>query len=270
MTALLVAGKPMKKRDEVSVEPQLEKTLLAYEAASRGSATPLRSRLGTVAAIAAGLATMALPKLTDAEVIYTKVNQELPSPFGTLQIDLANNGIADVVLSVSASSHIGSGHHTFAGGVNAKGLNGGAIETSKGLVLADPIGTLIGSSDKFGSKGLLGACFYTSSVFSGHHTKRITGLWRSQGSRYMGVKFSIAGETHYGWVRLKGFSCSFLAPFLTGYAYESEPNKPIDSGATIPGDDAGTLGGLASGANGIQLWRKPTPGKQQPVSPDER
>ena len=47
---------------------------------------------------------------------------------------------------------------------------------------------------------------------------------------------------------------------LTGYAYETVPNKPIITGKTTGPDvitlDPATLGHLAQGASGISAWRE--------------
>jgi|SRR5580704_3004841 hypothetical protein len=257
MTPPVIDSKSTNKRGQVRVAPQLEKTLQAYETVSGGTKDSKSNPLA-LAAIAAGLASLALPQVADAKVVYTPANQELPTPFGTLLVDLNHDGIPDVSMSVLISTHVGSGHFTFAGGISAQGLSGNALATSNALVLADSVGELIGSSDNFGAKGLVASCSIRNSISGSHHHK-VKGLWRSAGSRYMGVKFSIGGETHYGWIRLKGFSCSGETPFLTGYAYESEANKPIDSGAgdraLPPQADPATLGALAGGAKGLALWR---------------
>lgn len=96
-------------------------------------------------------------------------------------------------------------------------------------------------------------------------------------NRYLGLKFKIDGVFHYGWARLtfvtttnKGFSAA-----LTGYAYETTPNKGIVAGeesgsnevrsnldnsnsTIIPAKtQAGpSLGSLALGAAGIEIWRR--------------
>jgi hypothetical protein len=82
------------------------------------------------------------------------------------------------------------------------------------------------------------------------------GPWFNVTNRYLGLKFKIKGKTHYGWARLtvRGTFGSIVAT-LTGYAYETIPNKAIIAGAT-KGPDAitdetdtttGTLGWLAGG-----------------------
>jgi hypothetical protein len=67
----------------------------------------------------------------------------------------------------------------------------------------------------------------------------------------------IKGKAHYGWVRMnveiKGMN--FTAT-LTGYAYETIPNKPIIAGQTRRKDEA-TLGRLAQGASAVSNGGKP-------------
>jgi hypothetical protein len=88
------------------------------------------------------------------------------------------------------------------------------------------------------------------------------GPWAPQGgnvkNHYVGLKFVINGETHYGWARfnvqvrqpLKGS----VQAILTGYAYETVANAPIVAGKTSGAEEAGaqpaTLGKLAAGAAG--------------------
>jgi hypothetical protein len=59
------------------------------------------------------------------------------------------------------------------------------------------------------------------------------GPWVNVTDRYLGLKFQISGEPHYGWarlsVRVKG---STISATLTGYAYETVANKPIITGNT--------------------------------------
>jgi hypothetical protein len=96
--------------------------------------------------------------------------------------------------------------------------------------------------------------------------------------RYLGLKFSIRGETHYGWLRISvqipnskknGFNA-----FITGYAYETEANTAIIAGQETGAVEASSsmqpgspqpsssqpaqasLGMLARGAEGIAIWRR--------------
>ena len=76
------------------------------------------------------------------------------------------------------------------------------------------------------------------------------------GNRYLGLKFVIHGKVHYGWARLSvtlGHHWQYgdVSATLTGYAYETIPNKAIITGKT-KGEDVimfypDTLGDLAAG-----------------------
>jgi uncharacterized repeat protein (TIGR03803 family) len=72
-------------------------------------------------------------------------------------------------------------------------------------------------------------------------------------NRYLGVMFKIKGKIHYGWARLSvqvQFPLTITAT-LTGYAYETIPNKAIIAGKTKGPEDSAeqpaTLGRLALG-----------------------
>jgi hypothetical protein len=79
------------------------------------------------------------------------------------------------------------------------------------------------------------------------------GSWKNKQNRYLGLKFLISGEVHYGWARLSE-TCGWLdlEENLTGYAYETIPNQPIKAGQEQGTDEPGpdSLGMLARGAAG--------------------
>jgi hypothetical protein len=102
------------------------------------------------------------------------------------------------------------------------------------------------------------------------------GPWIGKKQAYLGLRFNIRGQVHYGWARLRvatqrnGFP--MIKAVLTGYAYETIPNKPIITGKTRGPEDAGveesntdltiptpepaTLGLLAMGSPGLSVWRR--------------
>jgi hypothetical protein len=88
------------------------------------------------------------------------------------------------------------------------------------------------------------------------------GPWLNGGkgvkNRYLGIRFQIKGQVHYGWARMTVTTTqrSFTAT-LTGYAYETIPGKPIIAGQTKEKDEAQgpTLGALAAGVNGLHTWK---------------
>jgi hypothetical protein len=85
-------------------------------------------------------------------------------------------------------------------------------------------------------------------------SSRTSGQWINVTNRYLGLKFKIDGKFHYGWARLNvkvaRHPPSILVT-LTGYAYETIPNKPIIAGKTKGPDvitvQPATLGKLALG-----------------------
>jgi hypothetical protein len=99
------------------------------------------------------------------------------------------------------------------------------------------------------------------------------GSWGNVSNRYLPISFQVNGQVHYGWARLSVRSirirCQILAT-LTGYAYETVPNKSIIAGNThrahskhlTPASltsstrERKTLGMLAAGAPGVTLWRR--------------
>ena len=100
------------------------------------------------------------------------------------------------------------------------------------------------------------------------------GRWANGGkglkNRYVGVRFIIKGKLHYGWLRISvTVDKHKFTDLLTGYAYETIPNKPILTGKTH-GPEAGvepvglgdstqepaTLGRLALGARGTSMRRR--------------
>ena len=101
-------------------------------------------------------------------------------------------------------------------------------------------------------------------LFNRVHTSQHTdvGPWVGKGNgvrnRYLGLKFVIHGKVHYGWARLSvtlGHHRQYddVSGILTGYAYETIPNKTIVTGKTEDQDvitfQPDTLGGLARGKN---------------------
>jgi hypothetical protein len=98
---------------------------------------------------------------------------------------------------------------------------------------------------------------YISTTYAG-------GPWSGVTGRYLGLKFLIDGEFHYGWARLTvGKKVNHVV--LTGYAYETVANKHLKAGQTSESEDEAqihgkqfgpSIGMLALGADGMALWRR--------------
>jgi hypothetical protein len=212
----------------------------------------------SIAATAAGVSMFALAQPADAEVLITR---EVIPVNGPVTIDINHDGIADFEFSHHSRSayHIGF-YQTW----SVRPLAGGAVVGDQ-FASALNRGAEIGPSVHFSSGG--GAIIERTAVgfcFCSTPGGWASGAWGGVSNGFLGVKFLIDGETHYGWVRmgLDGF-------VIDGYAYETIPNKPIfatppakgqsaDSETERTGRSMGSpsLGMLALGAHGLPLWRR--------------
>jgi len=213
-------------------------------------------------AAASGVAMLALAPSAEAKVVYTATHQKLP--LNTIfALDVNGDGIPD--FNFFASSFLGGAlrrdTYTFNSDVTLR--VGGAAESNQLWgpqfdVSALTAGVKIGGNGKFAaSNSFMGAVSATDG-----EPPRYFGPWAPPDgnvkNHYVGLKFVINGETHYGWARfnvqirqpLKGN----LQAVLTGYAYETVANAPILAGATSGSEESetqpATLGRLAAGAAG--------------------
>jgi len=73
--------------------------------------------------------------------------------------------------------------------------------------------------------------------------------------KYIGVRFNIGTNKHYGWIQVDVDGTSEPTnACIKGYAYNDEANEAIFAGQTVP--EAGSLALLALGAAGLAAWRK--------------
>jgi hypothetical protein len=131
-------------------------------------------------------------------------------------------------------------------------------------------GAVIGPNANFGKGNYYGQ-FFQFQYFQG-----VTGPFASGDPGYAGFEFSQAGQTHYGWIRMRVVQKQPYYPFLlvSEYGYESSPNAAIAAGncGTLAlskqwssGSEsilarktkgAPTLGALALGSQGLPSWRR--------------
>jgi hypothetical protein len=230
-----------------------------------------RMKLYSAAAIAAGVSLLALAPTAEGEVIVTR--KEIPIPYsyygGTqhlVPLDINGDGINDFSFSLYSFAY-----HSFdeilrtwpleaGGGVMA---NLGKRGFSYGLAL--PWGAKIGPSAHFSSDRGVVIEQARGFDFSSRYGRTLYGHWGGNPpNRYLGVRFIINGETHYGWIRLKIVTePRGLTAEIISYAYETEPDKKLQAGtyekvaSTEGGQVSGpSLGMLAMGADGLSMWRR--------------
>jgi hypothetical protein len=215
-------------------------------------------------AAAAGVSLLALAGASEAEVVYTKTHQVTHIGY-PVYIDLNHDGIRDFQLRTlfyAGSSGLEVGLDA-AGCSNANNrVAGRRLRTSGGYFFsaasALPAGAQIGPEGNFSvSYPLMAVELFAK---DGGNQYSDLGPWAGKGKgvrhRYLGLKFVVDGEVHYGWARLSvtlGHQRQMddVVGTLTGYAYETVPDKPITAGR-ITGPDVmtvqdGTLRGLALG-----------------------
>lgn len=225
---------------------KLDKTLLAYAAA----------------AAAASVEILALPTSAEAKIIYTHAHQRLPIN-RIFPLDLNHDGQRDFTFNDThgTTSAGGWGILTFFPNRSANQIWGHESSHGfRGWASALTAGVKVGPSKRFypGQK-IIAATSSSNGGMRKNTLRSCYGSWKDVTNRYLGLKFIIKGKTHYGWARLN-VSCGNLvvSGTLTGYAYETIPNKSIITGKT-KGPDAitlpATLGQLARGASAIQAWR---------------
>jgi hypothetical protein len=222
-----------------------------------------------LAASAAGVGILALVQPAEAKIIYTAANVTI-NPAMPYKLDLNHDGTTDFSFSVYYFSHSGSGYVEFVDDMTVGGAqkSNSAVVGSKGYARAFGPGITIGPKLTIKQETVMGDCVEEMGPMTSVHSSK--GNWLNVKNRYLGLRFKINGKTHYGWARLTTTTCAFSGT-LTGYAYETIPNKPIVTGKTkgpdeiIEGPDATLtaptpqtpgLGLLAMGSPGLSIWRR--------------
>lgn len=200
-------------------------------------------------AAGAGLLTMAQP--AKADIVFTPANVNVTAPGGTYDLDLNNDGIPDFVW------------HGFGDGVVDAFIEvdvagaGAAIQSSK--TCNGTLGTYcsyaaaLNQGDTIPGKRMAidGVTIERANKAGSSFTYR--GFWHNVKNHFLGFKFKINGQTHYGWARLSIRTAgASVTAHISGYAYETVANKSIRAGQKAGADfstpdENGSLGALARG-----------------------
>jgi hypothetical protein len=192
-------------------------------------------------AIAAGASGLALALPAQAEIVYTPANQFIEHG-QRYALNLINSGAADfVVADRSGNSTSGHASSLFVAGAPGNSVEGSASRHAF-LAAALKQGASI-PTGTFGAKGQM--AFFCSGFLDCSATTSKRGDWVNVTDRYLGLKFTIDGQTHYGWARFSvKLSGVRLTAVLSGYAYETIADQPILAGAT-----QGTADDISAGAS---------------------
>jgi len=233
-----------------------------------------------LAASAAGVGVLVLAQPAVARIVYTPANKDI-LPHSTIHLDLNHDGIVDFNFKdfrTTNSFGSGTGRLSILPPQQKNEIWGHSV-SGRAYASALPAGVRIGGKNHFLPRAAMmassrnnqgpGSSFHTSGV--------CTGAWANVSNRYLGLKFVIKRETHFGWARLQvicPYASAMVAATLTGYAYETVPNRPIVTGKKTGPEEAvpaagqdrwgvglralqpATLGRLALGAEGLVAWRR--------------
>jgi hypothetical protein len=216
------------------------------------------------AASAAGVGILAMGKSAEAKIVYSKTHHVVGKN-SVFQLDLNHDGTIDFTIQNRNCPYGGSNGGTSCTSsswnlLTAVGASGNSVVGTNqrfSFWAADlKAGMRISNKQTFARMGMMAhqcvgvACSVTSRT----HT---SGNWPNVRNRYLGLKFQIDKKTHYGWARLSVKTSKkplLTTGALTGYAYETIPNKPIIAGKTKGPDvitlKPGSLGPLAQGLAG--------------------
>jgi hypothetical protein len=225
-----------------------------------------------ISATAAGVSLLALVQPSEAKIVYTPVHHVILS-HSRFSLDLNHDGITDFTINSNTVPTNVSLMNVFS--LHQNRVWGG-VEVASAL----PAGVRVGPNQAKFQKGkppcsssYAGPCKFMQFCHFTSFGIFCSGPWANATKGYLGLKFHIKAEIHFGWARLHRKTAEPLVHWvLTGYAYETIPNRPIVTGKTegtdeadveesnatltMPTPEPATLGALAMGAPGLSIWRR--------------
>jgi hypothetical protein len=201
-----------------------------------------------LAAAAAGVSALALAQQSEAKIIYTPTHRVIGNG-NSYKLDFTGHGTTDLTIQ-NEYNYWGFRSQELA----AKQAGSNQVVHNYFGAVAMSRGQQVGPKCAF-SGGLEVMAELTGTA----NSSGIFGSWINVNNRYLGVTFRIKGQIHYGWARLNvqvQLPLTITAT-LTGYAYETVPNKPIIAGK-IKGPDVepASLGRLAQGSARLAPGRR--------------
>ena len=156
---------------------------------------------------------------TQAQVVYTDVNPDsLVS--SNYELDLNNDGTPEFLIEKTTDGGIDI--------VQATGLSN--QDSLIGYYAGFP--AITGYPSALSSNEVIDgtSTFVDEGVMGGDHELIMEDAdWPDGFNRYLGLKFNISGEVHYGWAKIK-ISTDYVAFTITEYAYNATAGAAINSG----------------------------------------
>jgi hypothetical protein len=156
---------------------------------------------------------------TQSQVVYTDVNPDsLVS--SSYELDLNNDGTTEFLIEKTTDGGIDI--------VQATGLSN--QDSLIGYYAGFP--AITGYPSALSSNEIIDgtSTFVDEGVMGGDHELIMEDAdWPDGFNRYLGLKFNINGEVHYGWAKIK-ISTDYVAFTITEYAYNATAGAAINSG----------------------------------------
>jgi len=212
-----------------------------------------------LAASAAGVSVLALTQSAEAKIVYHPVRHKFRLQ-NSYPLDLNHDRMTDFTVYFSQFTY--GGQIRLLKAIGAQGSNQIAAGIPSTILPAYAYALKKNSLIPGSKKSFWQIAHIESARSIGKGSGVCGGYWQSVRNGYLGLAFLIKGKTHYGWARMS-VHCrtkpSSVSAVLTGYAYETIPNRPIIAGKTHGKDvvtvQPASLGHLARGASAIPAWR---------------
>jgi hypothetical protein len=216
----------------------------------------MKSRDSMFITAMAVLVALALTEPSEARIVYTPTHVQVDSPYN---LDLNHNGIPDFTIQQNHFHRQMCPPGPFdldSLTVTAAQGNGEVGSNLFAYVAALDRGVTIGSNQSFISdSGATMAMVHSGYAGGWEHCSyyhSTAGNWVNVSHRYLGVKFQIKGNTHYGWAQLSvQVGYVYIHATLTGYAYETTAGKSIKAGQTKGAADEWDEESFGTGASGM-------------------
>ncbi len=208
------------------------------------------------------IALSAIAADASSQVIYTDIRDTTLINNGDFfDIDLNNDGINDLTINLTKTIYsTTSGSYNIY--VNYKSIDASAASNNQVNVVLNTSysineavafsnnQSINNSANSWSPYGYIGA-YATGSIITPYSTSYLNlsiGQFPGQGDRFLGVRFRIGANTHYGWVRLDISSTSDTA-IIKDFAFDTTANAPI-----LAGDTGVAVGINELNANGVNLY----------------
>lgn len=215
------------------------------------NSTKLNKRLKSYSAIAG---TLVVGGVAEAQVNYTDVNPDANITTGnSYALDLNNDATVDFSIQAGAGTYTyGTMQFFYDFCIIAPAAAVNTVDTaSTGGPMNHAINDPISSSlmwDADSTYQLLGLAL--DPPFNVYNTGNFLGT----GDGYVGLKFMIGANTHYGWVRVN-VAADATSILVKDYGYDATPNTAINAGAMPSAVSENTMNSVQiySNANGINV-----------------